>query len=45
VARELHISPATARNHLKNIYCKPEISSKVDLAGLLRQIDRPASNG
>ncbi len=43
VANELRISPATARNHLKNIYDKLEINSKVELAGLLRQIDRPAT--
>lgn len=41
VAEELRISPSTARNHLKNIYDKLEISSKVELAGMLRQIDRP----
>jgi len=40
VARELRISPATARNHLKNIYGKLEINSKVELASLMRQIDR-----
>jgi DNA-binding CsgD family transcriptional regulator len=43
VAQELRISPATARNHLKNIYDKLEINSKVELAGLLRQIDRPSA--
>lgn len=43
VAEELRISPSTARNHLKNIYDKLEISSKVELAGLLRQIERPAN--
>jgi DNA-binding CsgD family transcriptional regulator len=43
VANELRISPATARNHLKNIYDKLEINSKVELAGLLRQIDRPST--
>lgn len=41
IAQELRISPSTARNHLKNIYDKLEIRSKVELAGLLRQIDRP----
>jgi DNA-binding CsgD family transcriptional regulator len=41
VAQELRIAPATARNHLKNIYDKLEINSKVELAGLLRQIERP----
>ena len=41
VAEELRIAPATARNHLKNIYGKLEINSKVELASLMRQIERP----
>lgn len=41
VAEALCISPSTARNHLKNIYDKLEIRSKIELAGWLRQIERP----
>jgi DNA-binding CsgD family transcriptional regulator len=36
VAASLHISPATVRNHLKNIYAKLGICNKVDLVQLLR---------
>lgn len=34
VATEFNVSPATVRNHLRNIYLKLEISSKVELAKL-----------
>jgi DNA-binding CsgD family transcriptional regulator len=34
IAVELHISPATVRNHLSNIYGKLEISNKIELAKL-----------
>lgn len=34
VAKEFNISPATVRNHLRNIYLKLEISSKVELVKL-----------
>lgn len=43
VAEALCISPSTARNHLKNIYDKLEINSKLELAGWLRQIERPVA--
>ena len=35
IATELHISPATVRNHLTNIYSKLAIGNKVELARLL----------
>lgn len=34
IAGDLHISPATVRNHLANIYAKVGISNKVELARL-----------
>lgn len=34
IAAELHISPATVRNHLSNIYGKLKVSNKVELAKL-----------
>lgn len=34
IADDLHISPATVRNHLANIYAKAGISNKVELARL-----------
>lgn len=34
IATELHIAPATVRNHLSNIYSKLDISNKIELAKL-----------
>lgn len=34
IATELHIAPATVRNHLANIYAKVGVSNKVELARL-----------
>lgn len=34
IATELHIAPATVRNHLSNIYNKLDISNKIELAKL-----------
>lgn len=34
IAAELHIAPATVRNHLSNIYSKLDISNKIELAKL-----------
>jgi DNA-binding NarL/FixJ family response regulator len=34
IAAELHISPATVRNHLSNVYGKLGVSNKIELAKL-----------
>jgi DNA-binding CsgD family transcriptional regulator len=34
IADELHISPATVRNHLSNIYSKLDVGNKIELARL-----------
>jgi DNA-binding CsgD family transcriptional regulator len=37
IAPALHITPQTARNHLKSIFRKARVHSQADLVALLRQ--------
>ena len=39
IARELRLQPGTVTAHLKNIYAKLDIHSRVELANLLREVD------
>ena len=41
IARHLHLQPGTVTAHLKNIYAKLDIHSRVELANLLREIGDP----
>jgi len=39
IADELHISVNTVKTHLKNIFCKFDVNSKMELANKLKNID------
>ncbi len=41
IARHLNLQPSTVTAHLKNIYAKLDIHSRVELANLLREIGDP----
>jgi PAS domain S-box-containing protein len=43
IARRLHISPHTVRNHLKSMFRKLEVGTQVDLIEFVRELGKPVS--